>query len=95
MVVSHNVAADGEIDVEENPLISSESMSDALAEHAAKYLQMRNTYDASYRGNPEVEVGDVIGLQTRYTDDMDALVLVHEIDFNGSLKGKMKVKGLI
>ena len=95
VVVSHNVAADGEIDVEENPLISSESMSDALAEHAAKYLQMRNTYDASYRGNPEVEVGDVIGLQTRYTDDMDALVLVHEIDFNGSLKGKMKVKGLI
>lgn len=95
VVVSHNVAADGEIDVEENPLISSESMSDALAEHAAKYLQMRNTYDASYRGNPEVEAGDVIGLQTRYTDDMDALVLVHEIDFNGSLKGKMKVKGLI
>ena len=95
MVVSYDVAGDGETDVEENPLITSDGMSDALAEHVAKYLQMRNTYDASYRGNPELEAGDIIGLQTRYTDDMDALLLVDEIEFNGSLKGKVKVKGLI
>ena len=60
-----------------------------------KYLQMRNTYDTTYRGNPEMEVGDIIGLQTAYTAEMDALVLVDEITFNGSLSGKMKVKGLI
>lgn len=56
---------------------------------------MRNTYDATYRGNPELEVGDIIGLQTMYTDEMDALVLVDEITFNGSLSGKVKVKALI
>lgn len=42
-----------------------------------------------------MEVGDIIGLQTAYTAEMDALVLVDEITFNGSLSGKMKVKGLI
>lgn len=95
VVVSYPVALDGEIDKEENPLITNDTMCAALADQVTKYLQMRNTYQANYRGNPELEVGDVIGLQTLYTDEMDALILVDEITFNGSLSGKLKVKGLI
>jgi hypothetical protein len=95
VVVSYPVTTSGETDTEENPLITSDEMSDALASHVKAYLQMRNTYDAEYRGNPELEVGDIIGLQTLYTDEMDALILVDEITFNGSLSGKLKVKGLI
>ncbi|MFR8012039.1 MAG: hypothetical protein ACLU8W_09815 [Clostridia bacterium] len=94
-VTTYPVSSSGEIDKEENPLITNQEMRDALAEHVASYLQMRNTYDVDYRGNPEIEVGDIIGLQTLYTGEMDALVLVDEISFNGSLSGKMKVKGLI
>ena len=95
VVVSYPVALTGEVDKEENPLITNDSMCLALANHVKNYLQMRNTYDADYRGNPEMEVGDIIGLQTRYTNEMDALILVDEITFNGSLSGKLKVKGLI
>lgn len=95
MVVTYPVAVEGEIDKEENPLITNDEMCAALATQVMRYLQMRNTYDAAYRGNPEMEVGDIIGLQTSYTPEMDALVLVDEITFNGSLSGKMKVKGLI
>lgn len=94
-VVSYPVAQEGETDPEENPLITNDDMATALANHVEMYLQMRNTYDADYRGNPEMEVGDIIGLQTAYTPEMDALILVDEITFNGSLSGKMKVKGLI
>lgn len=95
VVVSYPVAQSGEIDKEENPLITNDTMCQALANHAKSYLQMRNTYEANYRGNPEMEVGDIIGLQTLYTDEMDALILVDEITFDGSLSGKMTVKGLI
>ena len=95
VVVSYPVAQSGEIDKEENPLITNDTMCQALANHVKSYLQMRNTYEANYRGNPEMEVGDIIGLQTAYTPEMDALILVDEITFNGSLSGKMKVKGLI
>ncbi len=95
VVVSYPVAQSGEIDKEENPLITNDTMCEALANHVKNYLQMRNTYEASYRGNPEMEVGDIIGLQTLYTDEMDALILVDEITFDGSLSGKMTVKGLI
>ena len=95
VIVSYPVAQSGEIDKEENPLITNDTMCQALANHVKSYLQMRNTYEANYRGNPEMEVGDIIGLQTLYTDEMDALILVDEITFDGSLSGKMTVKGLI
>ena len=95
VVTTYNVGTDGETDREENPLLTNESMCTALANHVASYLQKRNTYEADYRGNPEVETGDVIGLQTAYTDEMDGLVLVDEITFNGALRGRLMVKGLI
>lgn len=95
VITTYPVAATGEVDKERNPLITNEAMCAALAEHVKKYLLMRNTYECSYRGNPEMEVGDVIGLQTPYTRQVDALILVDELNFNGSLSGKMKVKGLL
>ena len=78
-----------------NPLISDPEMQEALAEHYAAYLGYRSTYDASYRGNPELEVGDLIVLQTTYTEEMDAIVLVNELTYNGTISGKVKVKGLL
>lgn len=95
IVVTYPIASEGETDEEKNPLITNDTMCSALANWVAAYLKLRNTYDADYRGNPEIEVGDIIGLQTHFTDEMDALVLTDEIEFNGALSGKMKVKGLI
>lgn len=95
MVSTYPVSRDGETDVEENPLITNDEMAAALADHITKYLTMRNTYDMSYRGNPELEVGDVIGLQTAFTREIDAMILVDEISFRGFLSGKVKLKGLI
>lgn len=95
IVKTYHVGLVGETDNEQNPLITNDAQSDALAEHLTKYLTMRNTYDADYRGNPEMETGDIIAMQTPYTEDMDGLILVDEITFNGALSGKMKVKGLI
>ena len=94
VTINTTVNATGEVDIEENPLITNEAMRIALTNHVIGYLSMRNTYDMSYRGNPEIEVGDLIGMQTRYTDDMPVLVLTDEITFNGALRGQIKAKGL-
>ena len=94
-VKTYPVSNSGEIDQEENPLITNDAMASALAEHVKQYLHLRNTYDAEYRGNPELETGDIIGLQTLYTPEMDALVLVDEISFNGAFHGAVKLKGLV
>jgi hypothetical protein len=92
---TREVSSTGETDAEENPLITNLTMAQALAEHIAAYLTMRNTYDVAYRGNPELETQDIIGLQTDYTHEMDALILVDKITYNGALSGELKVKGLI
>ena len=95
VVYTYNFNSSGEDDVEENKLITNKTMADTHAQHIGEYLNMRNTYDASYRGNPEVETGDVISVQTAYENVVYGLVLVDGIDFNGSLSGKLKIKGLV
>lgn len=84
----------GAVDAEQNQLITNSEMCVALADHVAKYLQLRNTYDVSYRGNPELECGDIIGLQTMYSAIITGLILTDEITYNGSLRGRVKVKVL-
>lgn len=85
----------GDDDVETNLFITNSDMAEALADHVSAYLQLRNTYDASYRGNPELEVGDIIEFETPYSQVVYGLMLTDQIDYNGALSGKVKVKGLI
>lgn len=84
----------GEDDIEENVLITNHNMATAHAEHVGAYLSLRNTYDSAYRGNPELESGDIISLQTLYDNVVYGIVLVDTINFNGALSGQLKVKGL-
>ena len=93
-IYSFPVSSHGSVDEEKNPLITNNDMCVFLANHIAKYLQLRNTYDVSYRGNPEVECGDLIAFQTMYTQKTGGLVLTDEITFNGTLKGKLKIKAI-
>lgn len=88
------VAGQGSVDEEKNPLLTDAEMCRALASHVAAYLQLRNTYDISYRGNPELECGDVIGFQTMYSPMIKGVLLTDEITYNGAVRGKAKVKAL-
>jgi hypothetical protein len=94
VVYTYNFNSSGEDDAEENRLITNKDMADAHAQHIGEYLNMRNTYDSSYRGSPEVETGDIISVQTAYDNVVYGLVLVDELSFSGSLSGKLKIKGL-
>lgn len=95
IVYTYNYNNTGEIDVEENPLLTDDTMCANLASHISSYLQFKNTYDVDYRGNPELETGDVINLQTSFSQNLTSLVLTDEINFNGSLKGHLKLKSII
>ena len=93
-LLEYPVQADGEVDVEENILITNQEMADRLAQHTIDYLKLRTTYSTDYRGNPELEALDEIGIQTYYIDSIDGLVLVHNLNFNGALSGSVVVKRL-
>lgn len=91
-VYTFDYADDGSVDEEKNPLVTNDTMVQAMAAWAYAWLRQRSTYDAEYRGNPELETGDAIAIQTRYQNAMLGLVLTDEITFNGALSGKVKVK---
>ena len=91
---TYNYNAVGDDDNEENPLITNETMADALAQHISDYLQLRNTYDFSYRGNPELECGDIIGVETDFASESYGLVLKDTLSFSGAWSGTLTVKGL-
>ena len=95
VVHTYEYGSSGEDDIEENHLITNKTIADAHAAHVSEYLNLRNTYDASYRGSPEIEVGDIISLETPYDNIVYGIVLVDGMGFNGALSGNIKVKGLV
>lgn len=94
-IATVDVNPEGETDREANELITSDAMRDALSAHVRAYLSLRNTYDVTYRGNPELETRDVVQMQTRYTGIIPVLVLTDSITFTGALRGSIKGQGLI
>ena len=94
-IATVDVNPEGETDREAHELITSDAMRDALSAHVRAYLSLRNTYDVTYRGNPELETRDVVQMQTRYTGIIPVLVLTDSITFTGALRGSIKGKGLI
>lgn len=93
-VLRFAVGASGETDAEENPLITRDDAAAELADHVANYLVQRGTYDVEHRGSPELETGDLIGLQTWYKSEMDAVVLSDNTVYRGTLHGAAKLKGV-
>ena len=91
-VYTFTVATDGSVDEEKNPLVTNDQMVENMAAWVTAWLRQRSTYDAEYRGNPELETGDPINMQTRYQESALGLVLTDEITFNGALSGRVKVK---
>lgn len=92
---TENVNTDGADDTESNVLISNESMAIALRNHVRDYLLLRNTYDVEYRGNPELEVGDKVVMDTPFTENLPYEVIIDELNYGGTLRGRLKVKCLV
>ena len=91
-VYTFEYALDGSVDEEKNPLVTNDQMVSDMAAWVSGWLRQRSTYDAQYRGNPELETGDPINMETRYQESALGLVLTDEITFNGALSGRVKVK---
>lgn len=93
VIISRNPK--GEVVEVDNPLVSSHIYAQSLGEWVADYASQRQEYNIDYRGNPEIESGDTIYLETRTAGDIKVKVLSHEISFNGGLSGSMKARGNI
>lgn len=74
----------------ENPLIETEESAMAVQNDIIRYLKLRTKCEnVAYRGNPELEAGDIIHVQTMYNEDIKALVTKNVVEYNGVLSGRV------
>ncbi|MBQ8299571.1 MAG: hypothetical protein IJX99_06965 [Clostridia bacterium] len=90
-----HVNAEGEDCEIDNPLIDTESEASEVAMFFRDYLIYRNTYSTENRGEPAWDAGDTIELQTQFSEKINGIITSNEITYNGALKGKTTLKGLV
>ena len=86
-------ASDGLTETLDNPLITDAAHARLVAEWVRDWLLLRGTYEAEYRGSPELDPGDLIRLENQFSPEpAPARVLRSELVYNGSLRGRLEVK---
>ena len=71
----------------ENPLITSRAWALAYCDWIAAYEKRRNQYSVPDRGYPEIDMGDVISVDTSFTEALTVTVVSHNINFSGAISG--------
>lgn len=76
----------------ENPLISDMSMAIDLAEWLGDYYSSNIEYEYDTRGNPEIDVNDVIYQENEFFENMKVTVYRESLTFNQSFAGKITAR---
>lgn len=71
----------------ENPLITDRTWALEYCDWIAAYEKRRNQYEVTDRGYPEIDMGDVIDVDTSFTDALKVTVVSHNINFSGAING--------
>lgn len=73
----------------ENPLISNMDMANDLAEWLAEYYSAGIEYEYDTRGNPEIDVTDIVYQENEFYSDMKVNIYRHTINFKQSFSGRV------
>lgn len=73
----------------ENPLISDIGMANDLAEWLGDYYASGIEYEYDTRGNPEIDVNDIVYQENEFHPEMKVNIYRHTLVFNQSFAGKV------
>lgn len=76
----------------ENPLIDNRDQARIMATLIGNYYEDDMEYSYSTRGNPELDVNDIVYQENDYHDDMSVRLINHTIGFNGSFSGSVTAR---
>lgn len=76
----------------ENPLMSDMTMANELAEWLGDYYESGIEYEYTTRGNPELDVNDIIYQENEFCDDMKVNVYRQTLIFDQSFSGKVTAR---
>ena len=78
----------------ENPLVSDIDMASDLAQWIGGYHTASVEYEYSTRGNPEIDVMDVIYQDNDFREGMQVMVYKSKLNFNQAFSGEVAVRRL-
>ncbi len=90
--VSKTINTTGTIEQWENPLISEADLAQLQADWLGNYFANNIEYDIAYRGEPRLDVGDIVFLENKYVENLQIQLYEHKLSFNGSLSGTVKAR---
>lgn len=75
-----------------NPLISDMTMAQDLAEWIGDYYSAGIEYEYDTRGNPEIDVNDIVYQENEFRDDMKVTIYRATLNFNQTFSGKITAR---
>ena len=75
-----------------NQLISTQKHALEVAKWLANYYANNITYEVNYRGEPRIDAGDYIFLESEVLNNLQVEVESHTINFNGALSGTLSLR---
>lgn len=79
----------------ENQLIHTEEMAEDVAYWLGNYYKNMLDYDVDYRGEPKLEAGDYIRVESDYNDALITQIERAELDFSGAYSGNLTLRRAI
>ena len=76
----------------ENPLISTTTQADLVAEWLGDYFYNNATYEIQYRGEPRLDASDYAFMSNDYIRDMMVQITSHTLNFTGALSGTVQAR---
>ena len=76
----------------ENPMISDMTMAQDLAEWLGDYYKATVEYEYDTRGNPEIDVNDVVYQENEFFDNMKVNIYRYTLEFNQSFSGSVTAR---
>lgn len=76
----------------ENPLISDMETASDLAQWLGDYYSSDINYEYETRGNPEIDVNDIIYQENAFLKNMKVNIYQYTLDFNQSFSGKVAAR---
>ena len=91
-VYSNTINTTGTIEQWENPLISEDDLAGLQAEWLGSYFANNIEYEITYRGEPRLDIGDIVFLESKTVDNLQIQLYEHKLDFSAGLSGSIKAR---
>lgn len=76
----------------ENPLIGSQEHAQLIAHWLGNYYANNISYDVTYRGEPRLDAGDIIYMESEILNNLQTEITANTLKFNGAFSGDVKLR---